>query len=73
MNRVDLPAGVGNAIYHSAEMKPYRKWLNSYFLETIGSLGGSLVSDDITDYYVDPIELGYGRMIGFDRDRKSVV
>ena len=37
------------AIYHSAEMKPFREWLNGYFLETIGSLGGSLVSDEITD------------------------
>ena len=56
------------AIYHGDEMKPYREWLNGYFLETIGSLGGSLVSDDITDYYVDPIEVGYGRIIDFERD-----
>jgi glycine cleavage system aminomethyltransferase T len=56
------------AIYHSDEMRPYREWLNGFFLETIGSLGGSLVSDDITDYYVDPIEVGYGRIIDFDRD-----
>lgn len=56
------------AIYHSAEMKPYREWLNNYFLESIGSLGGSLVSDDIEDYYVDPIEVGYGRLIDWERD-----
>jgi vanillate/3-O-methylgallate O-demethylase len=56
------------AIYHSDEMRPYREWLNGYFLETIGSLGGSLISDDITDYYVDPIEVGYGRLIDFERD-----
>jgi vanillate/3-O-methylgallate O-demethylase len=56
------------AIYHSEEMKPYRKWLNSHFLETIGSLGGSLISDDITDYYVDPIEVGYKNHIDFNRD-----
>jgi glycine cleavage system aminomethyltransferase T len=56
------------AIYHSEEMRPYREWLNGYFLETIGSLGGSLISDDITDYYVDPIEVGYGNLIDFERD-----
>jgi glycine cleavage system aminomethyltransferase T len=56
------------AIYHGEEMKPYREWLNNYFLETVGSLGGSLVSDDITDYYVDPVELGYKGLIDFNRD-----
>lgn len=56
------------AIYDGEAMKPYREWLNTYFLETIGSLGGSFVSDSITDYYVDPIELGYGPLIDFKRD-----
>ncbi|MFD1985741.1 aminomethyl transferase family protein [Mesorhizobium newzealandense] len=56
------------AIYHSDDMKPYREWLNGYFLEAVASLGGSFVSDDITDYYVDPIELGYRNVIDFGRD-----
>lgn len=56
------------AIYHGEDMKPYREWLNSYFLESVASLGGSFVSDDITDYYVDPIELGYRNVIDFGRD-----
>ena len=56
------------AIYHSEEMRPYREWLTSHHLETIGSLGGSFVSSDITDYYVDPIELGYSNIIDWDRD-----
>jgi vanillate/3-O-methylgallate O-demethylase len=56
------------AIYHSAEMRPYREWLTTNNLETIGSLGGSFQSDDITDYYVDPIELGYQNIIDWDRD-----
>ncbi|WP_208760154.1 aminomethyltransferase family protein [Mesorhizobium tianshanense] len=56
------------AIYHGDDMKPYREWLNSYFLESVASLGGSFVSDDITDYYVDPIELGYRNVIDFGRD-----
>jgi glycine cleavage system aminomethyltransferase T len=56
------------AIYHGAAMKPYREWLTVYFLETIGSLGGSFVSNDIVDYYVDPIEVGYRSLIDFNRD-----
>lgn len=56
------------AIYTGEEMKPYREWLNQYYLESIGSLGGSLVSDRIEDHYVDPIEVGYGGLIDWDRD-----
>jgi len=56
------------AIYHSQEMRPYREWMTPMHLEVLGSLGGSLVSDNITDYYMDPIEIGYGSLIDFDRD-----
>lgn len=56
------------AIYHSEEMRPYREWLSAYHLETVGSIGGSLASDDIIDYYVDPIELGYGGLIDWSRN-----
>jgi glycine cleavage system aminomethyltransferase T len=56
------------AIYHGAAMKPYRQWLTTHFLETIGSLGGSFVSDNIVDYYVDPIEVGYRSLIDFKRE-----
>ena len=56
------------AIYHGEEMRPYREWLTTNHLETIGSLGGSYVSADIRDYYVDPIELGYGNIIDWNRD-----
>jgi len=51
------------AIYHSAELKPYREWLSPRNLEGIGSIGGSFVSDDITDYYMDPVEIGYGSFL----------
>jgi vanillate/3-O-methylgallate O-demethylase len=56
------------AIYHTDQMKPYRKWLTPKNLEAMGSLGGSFVSNNIIDYYMDPIEVGYGRFIDFDRD-----
>jgi glycine cleavage system aminomethyltransferase T len=56
------------AIYDGDAMKPYRKWLTANHLEAVGSLGGSFLSDDITDYYVDPIELGYGKIVDWDRE-----
>jgi vanillate/3-O-methylgallate O-demethylase len=56
------------AIYHGEAMRPYREWLTTNHLETIGSLGGSFVSDDIRDYYVDPLELGYSNIIDWNRD-----
>jgi len=54
------------AIYDSDEMADYREWLSAK-RGTI-SIGGSFDSEDITDYYVTPIELGYGRFIDFDHD-----
>ncbi|MCX6501467.1 MAG: aminomethyl transferase family protein [Microbacterium sp.] len=56
------------AIYHSDELRPYREWTSAFSLESFGSLGGSLRSDDIEDYYVDPIEAGYQNLIDWDRE-----
>lgn len=56
------------AIYHGDDMRPYREWLTSNHLEAVGSLGGSFVSDDITEYYADPIELDYGKIVDWDRE-----
>ncbi|HVV23955.1 MAG TPA: aminomethyl transferase family protein [Pseudonocardiaceae bacterium] len=47
------------------EMRDYREWLPAMAL---GSLGGSMDSADITDYYVTPHDIGYGRNIRFDHD-----
>ena len=33
-----------------------------------GSLAGSLLSENIEDYYVTPYDLGYGRSVAFDHD-----
>jgi vanillate/3-O-methylgallate O-demethylase len=46
-------------------MKPYRAWLSA---DALGSLGGSMDSPDITDYYVTPYDIGYGRTVEFDHD-----
>ena len=55
-------------IYHSEEMKPFREWLTPNHRAVLASLGGSLESDDIRDYYMDPVEVGYGPFIDFDED-----
>jgi vanillate/3-O-methylgallate O-demethylase len=47
------------------EMEEYRRWLPA---AKAGSLGGSLLSDDITDYYATPYDFGYGRSVNFDHD-----
>ncbi|WP_313685879.1 hypothetical protein [Halobellus marinus] len=56
------------AIYDSDEMKGYRQWLGADTIEANMSIGGSFNSDDITDYYMEPVELGYERHISFDHD-----
>jgi glycine cleavage system aminomethyltransferase T len=43
----------------------YRDWLP---LEKVGSIGGSLNSADIADWYLTPWDIGYGKTIRFDHD-----
>lgn len=56
------------AIYESEELREYRRWLGPNSIEAHYSLAGSLDSDDITDYYLTPVELGYERFVSFDHD-----
>ncbi len=49
-------------------MQEYRDWLGADAYEAVGSIGGSFVSDNIEDYYVNPFELGYGFYIGWKKD-----
>ncbi len=56
------------AIYSGVAMKPYRQWLPDDGFEATSSLGGSLVSENIEDYYLTPYELGYGHIMKFDHD-----
>ena len=56
------------AIYTGDEMTPYRQWLKSTSYEATASLGGSFESDDITDYYLTPYDLGYGPFVKFDHE-----
>jgi vanillate/3-O-methylgallate O-demethylase len=54
------------AIYSGDEKsEAYRQWLPA---SEMGSLGGSMDSDDITDYYLTPYDIGYGGLAAFDHD-----
>jgi glycine cleavage system aminomethyltransferase T len=46
-------------------VQAYREWLPA---DAIGSLGGSMDSADITDYYLTPYDIGYDRNVKFDHD-----
>jgi glycine cleavage system aminomethyltransferase T len=46
-------------------MQAYREWLPA---DAIGSLGGSMDSAEITDYYLTPYDIGYARNVRFDHD-----
>jgi glycine cleavage system aminomethyltransferase T len=54
------------AIYTGEEMRDFREWLS--LRRGLISIGGSYDSDDIEDYYVTPIEVGYDHIVDFDHD-----
>jgi len=56
------------AIYSGEQMKAYREWLPGNGFEANASLGGSMVSKNIEDYYLTPWDLGYGHILKFDHD-----
>ncbi|MEU2001885.1 hypothetical protein ACH47B_08175 [Rhodococcus sp. NPDC019627] len=56
------------AIYTSNGMRDYREWLGADSYEATNALAGSFVSNDISDYYLNPWELGYGSFVKFDHD-----
>jgi vanillate/3-O-methylgallate O-demethylase len=56
------------AIYTGEKMKAYREWLPASGFEANASLGGSMISSNIEDYYLTPYDLGYGGLAKFDHD-----
>jgi vanillate/3-O-methylgallate O-demethylase len=56
------------AVFTGNEMKAYREWLPAEGYEGTGSLGGSYYTDDISDYYLTPHDLGYWPFVKFDHD-----
>jgi vanillate/3-O-methylgallate O-demethylase len=56
------------AVFTGEKLTAYREWLPANGYEATGSLGGSLYSDDIEDYYLTPHDLGYWPHVKFDHD-----
>ena len=56
------------AIYSGDNMKAYREWLPADGFEANASLGGSFVSDNVEDWYLTPMDIGYSHIMKFDHD-----
>lgn len=56
-----------SAVY-SESMREYREWLDAESFVGLVSLSGSFYSDDITDYYMTPADIGLERCVAFDHD-----
>jgi len=50
------------------QLRAYREWLSPESFEGSVSLVGSFESNDITDYYLSPLEAGYEHIIDFDHE-----
>src|SRR3954452_9672924 len=46
-------------------LREYREWLP---VQKVGSVGGSLDSAEISDYYLTPYDIGYGKTVKLDHD-----
>lgn len=68
-------------VYDLEEMKAYREWADAEKEREYGkfwaadetfeasfSIEGSFDSEEVSDYYMSPIELGYEKLIDFDHD-----
>lgn len=56
------------SIFGGEHNKGFREWLPAKSFEGMSSLGGSFKSNTISDYFVEPHELGYGPMVHFDHE-----
>jgi vanillate/3-O-methylgallate O-demethylase len=63
-----IPSPLPGSYTGDGMMAEYRNWLGADSYEAVGSIGGSYVSDNIEDYYVNPFELGYGFYIGWKKE-----
>jgi vanillate/3-O-methylgallate O-demethylase len=55
-------------IYTGKELRGFREWLSATGWQARTQLGGSYLAAGIEDYYVNPYEFGYGRLVKFDHD-----
>jgi len=60
-----VPAPMAAIFGDDPLLAEYREWLP---VTSVGSIGGSLDSTDITDYYLTPYDVGYGKTVKFDHD-----
>jgi glycine cleavage system aminomethyltransferase T len=60
-----VPAPLPAIFGVDALLAEYRDWLP---VAKVGSIGGSLDSADIADYYLTPYDIGYGKTVKFDHD-----
>jgi len=56
------------AIYTDPALADYRLWLPDSAWEAQMQLGGSFFSTNLEEYYVNPMEMGYERIVRFDHD-----
>ena len=56
------------AIYTAPDLRSYREWLGADSYEATNAIAGSFVSSNISDYYTNPWDLGYGGFVKFDHD-----
>ncbi|BBA95508.1 putative aminomethyltransferase [Actinacidiphila reveromycinica] len=63
-----IPAPIPAIYDDSASQRAYRSWLPLHTPDGMQPLNGSFYSPEISDYYVTPYELGYGRSISFQHD-----
>jgi vanillate/3-O-methylgallate O-demethylase len=56
------------AVYTDERVREYREWLDADSYEGTYSIGGSYNSDEISDYYVTPLDIGYDHLVSFDHD-----
>ena len=56
------------AIYTGDDMRGYREWLPEASFEAKHSIGGSLATGNVEDFYRTPYDLGYGFMVKFDHE-----
>lgn len=57
-----------SGVYTGQGTEGYRKWMSPKHASMRMSLGGSLYSENIEDYYVTPYDVNYGHIIKFDHD-----
>ena len=57
-----------SAVYTGQGTQGFRDWCSAQHAAMRMSLGGSMYSPDISDYYLTPYDVNYGHIIKFDHD-----